>query len=83
MIPGLHDSGAGIGGGAGGASGTIEIHGGAVLAKSSKAAGIGAGGTNPKNNFTVYTSSEQARVELRRCRDGTKDYSASGKKPGD
>lgn len=65
MIPGLHDSGAGIGGGAGGASGTIEIRGGAVLAKSSKAAGIGAGGTNPKNNFTVYTSSEQARVELR------------------
>lgn len=48
-----------------GASGTIEIRGGAVLAKSSKAAGIGAGGTNPKNNFTVYTSSEQARVELR------------------
>ena len=65
MIPGLNDSGAGIGGGANGASGTIEIHGGAVLAKSSKAAGIGAGGTNPKNNFTVYTSSEQARVELR------------------
>ena len=46
MIPGLRDSGAGIGGGAGGASGTIEIHGGAVLAKSAKAAGIGAGGTS-------------------------------------
>ena len=65
MIPGLHDSGAGIGGGAGGASGTIEIHGGAVLAKSAKAAGIGAGGRSHKNNFTVYASSEQARVELR------------------
>ena len=65
MIPGLHDSGAGIGGGAGGASGTIEIHGGTVLAKSARAAGIGAGGTSSKNNFTVYASSEQARVELR------------------
>ena len=64
-VPGLSKSGAGIGGGADGASGTIEIHGGAVLAKSSKAAGIGAGGTSPKNNFTVYASSEQARVELR------------------
>ena len=64
-VPGLSKSGAGIGGGADGASGTIKIHGGAVLAKSSKAAGIGAGGTSPKNNFTVYASSEQARVELR------------------
>ena len=65
VIPGLRDSGAGIGGGAGGAGGTIEIHGGTVLAKSARAAGIGAGGTSPKNNFTVYASSEQARVELR------------------
>lgn len=65
MIPGLNDSGAGIGGGAGGASGTIEIHGGSVLAKSARAAGIGAGGTSSKNNFTVYASTEQARVELR------------------
>ena len=65
MIPGLNDSGAGIGGGAGGASGTIEIHGGSVLAKSARAAGIGAGGTSPKNNFKVYASTEQARVELR------------------
>lgn len=65
MIPGPNDSGAGIGGGAGGASGTIEIHGGTVLAKSARAAGIGAGGTSSKNNFTVYASSEQARVELR------------------
>ena len=65
MIPGLRDSGAGIGGGAGGASGTIEIHGGSVLAKSARAAGIGAGGTSPKNNFKVYASTEQARVELR------------------
>ena len=65
MIPGLNDSGAGIGGGAGGASGTIEIHGGTVLAKSARAAGIGAGGTSSKNNFTVYASSKQARVELR------------------
>ena len=64
-VPGLSKSGAGIGGGADGASGTIKIHGGAVLAKSSKAAGIGAGGTSPKNNFTVYASLEQARVELR------------------
>ena len=64
-VTGLNDSGAGIGGGAGGASGTIEIRGGAVLAKSAKAAGIGAGGRSHKNNFTVYTSSEQARVELR------------------
>ena len=65
VIPGLRDSGAGIGGGAGGAGGTIEIHGGTVLAKSARAAGIGAGGTSSKNNFTVYASSEQARVELR------------------
>ena len=65
MIQGLNDSGAGIGGGAGGASGTIEIHGGSVLAKSARAAGIGAGGTSPKNNFKVYASTEQARVELR------------------
>ena len=64
MIPGLTESGAGIGGGAGGASGTIEIHGGTVLAKSARAAGIGAGETSSKNNFTVYASSEQARVEL-------------------
>ena len=64
MIPGLNESGAGIGG-AGGASGTIEIYGGTVLAKSARAAGIGAGGTSSKNNFTVYASSEQARVELR------------------
>ena len=65
VIPGLRDSGAGIGGGAGGAGGTIEIHGGTVLAKSARAAGIGAGGTSSKNKFTVYTSTEQARVELR------------------
>ena len=65
MIPGLNESGAGIGGGAGGASGTIEIYGGTVLAKSARAAGIGAGGTSSKNNFTVYASYEQARVELR------------------
>ena len=65
MIPGLNDSGAGIGGGAGGASGTIEIRGGTVLAKSARAAGIGAGGTSSKNNFKVYASTEQARVELR------------------
>ncbi|MGN9172257.1 hypothetical protein ACTM9N_05220 [Lachnospiraceae bacterium HCP1S3_A8] len=79
VIPGLRDSGAGIGGGAGGASGTIEIHGGTVLAKSARAAGIGAGGTSSKNNFTVYASSEQARVELRGTEAGEEITVPAGK----
>ena len=79
MIPGLNDSGAGIGGGAGGASGTIEIHGGSVLAKSARAAGIGAGGTSPKNNFKVYASTEQARVELRGTEAGEEITVPAGK----
>ena len=69
VIPWLNDSGAGIGGGAGGAGGTIEIHGGSVLAKSARAAGIGAGGTSPKNNFKVYASEG--------------DYRTGGKQSGD
>ena len=39
-VTGLNDAGAGIGGGAGGASGTIEIRGGSGSCKSAKAAGI-------------------------------------------
>lgn len=60
-------------------SGTIEIHGGTVLAKSARAAGIGAGGTSSKNNFTVYASSEQARVELRGTEAGEEITVPAGK----
>lgn len=60
-------------------SGTIEIHGGTVLAKSARAAGIGAGGTSSKNNFTVYASSEQARVELRGTEAGEEITMPAGK----